>query len=101
MSELRKIVLRVGCRGGPCCAASDHPGVHLMGVHPVPGDSDAAALRVRPLCDEVAYPRRTRGMEIWLIERLAEIAPLVCSAGGHPVDVPALTLRLAKRALWQ
>ena len=105
---LRELEVSVRCSNGICCSESDHPGVGISEIRTLPKDcNDAGAekatavFRAHRAMRELGGGQRTRGADIWLLEQLALIAPLVCATGGHPVDVPALTLRLAKEAVWQ
>lgn len=103
MIPLCEISLNVACSRGPCCSASEHPGVRIAGAGLTPrGCDDSAAVKAQALFAFMGtLPKPTRGMDVWFLERLAQIAPLVCAVGGHPVDVPALTQRLSKGAVWQ
>lgn len=100
---LQELSVHIRCSRGICCSESDHPGVGIAEVRALPREAnDAQAERARAVFRKVQEIRgHTRGLDIYLLEQLAPIAPLVCASGGHPVDVPALTLRLAKEAVWQ
>ena len=97
MTTVREIVLYVRHRGQLCCAAAAPVGARLGLVLPYPQGSDSS--RVDAVLAELPA-LVTPGMEAWAVERLAEIAPLVCSVGGHPVDVAALTLKISKGSVW-
>jgi len=97
VTALREIVLYVRHRGQLCCAAAAPVGARLGLVLPYPQGSDSSRIdAVLAQLPAMVSP----GMEAWLVEQLAEVAPLVCSVGGHPVDVAVLTLKIAKGSVW-